>query len=280
MVNLDLLQRLVGRGDGVSILNGRLHITSVSGETPPATWLKQHGQQLTRAIVEATAIDALTYSGYTTGRFHHGRAPGVILYFTQVQTCEESRAFYNARLTRTRTTKSGKKGDLLPQGKFSVGKKSSFTAFWQRAGLPLPRSTTEFWEYMGNLKPILFKSEIKSDGVLDKDSITPLTITPNQVRDVVMGNQISPITDRYLTDNSPITDRYGSPISKSLQPPKTPALQPNESTGSESAYKVLSITGNVTPLYTPNTPDLGIEVGNKNPSDQTDDEWLDEYING
>lgn len=124
---------------------------------------------------------AYIYTGHHAGAFK-GAGGGVALHFQSLETGSAAAVFFNADLRRQRTTKGGKKGELLPRGRFVVARASAFVQFWKRTGLHA-RGLSEYGEYMGNLKRLLFYAapDWERPGRLDKDTIKPLAMDAGEL---------------------------------------------------------------------------------------------------
>lgn len=160
------VSRLLQRGDAVAIEQGRLIIRPASGKPVPKHWLDQHGDQLIRQILQLLELTAYRYIGYSTGQYGKHKAAGVTLQFVSVTSGESGFTIFNADLSRSRTTASGKKGERLPGKQFRVSKSSEFYRFWLRTGLRVPQSLSRFHGYMGNLRGLLFIAPVAGDRLI------------------------------------------------------------------------------------------------------------------
>lgn len=302
MIN-ELLVRLINQGDAVSIENGRLNIVPKSGKKVPPQWLKTNREMLLRAILSAAGMDALAYVGFGTGVYHAKLAPGVHLRYRWVLSGSDADVFFNACLVRKRTTRGGMKGDPLPDGHFRVGERSSFTKFWRRLDLAIPRSMSEFHDCMGRLKPVYLQAEMMSTGKVNKGSLRPLNVTADQLRQAVAspdrlqvseqgGTDNAPVTHRKIADNLPVTHRELLPGRRSPEPQYPRGLQRKSGTGNPSAYEVSSVTGNDDGFFVKDRENMvgggadsarlrrsarGADV---RPQEQSREEWLSDYGEG
>lgn len=191
----------------VSIELGRLVVLQPNGKEVDPDWVKNHSTDLLHEILATLKIDAYEYRSYSTGYYDQGKHPGVSLQFRSTINDEASYVVFNVSLTRSRTTKAGKKGSPLPKGHFHVGDRSHFCKFWKSTPLAVPKSLTSFHDYMGNLKNILFTAnptEGGDDGRMDAGSIIPLSVSPDLVRKAFLPDS-SPITSGYTPDKIRIT---------------------------------------------------------------------------
>lgn len=173
---------------------------------------------------------------------------------------------FNADLTRTRNTNHGRAGSALPDGQFRISKKYHFYKFWQATGLPMPKLSS-FHDRMGALKSILFSGVFVKGERLRADSIRPINLTCEQIKDAVFNADNS----RTICGQQPDNNQTRLPDKELTENQSVPAFQPLSTTGS-SNYGVskqgsTEIRGNVTP----------INVTSKSPMEQSREEWLAAY---
>ena len=102
---------------------------------------------------------------------------GVTLQFVNVVTGVNPHAIFHAGLKKSRTTKTGKKGDPLPKGRFNITKNYAFFKFWERAKIPHPRRLSEYHEHMGKLRNMVVTMELNEKGKAINDSLMPLSVS-------------------------------------------------------------------------------------------------------
>jgi len=178
-----LLARLLKHGS-VAIECGRLVVTPNNGKPVPQNWLDENGPEVVSQILkELGPSDAYYYLDYSVGKHGESFASGLTLHFQSVTTNAISYAIFNIELTRSRTTKHGKAGGKLSKGQFHVPKRGAFLEFWDSSGAVRPKSNTEFYKRMGNLKPIFFTGQVSHGkaGKLANGSLKPLNMTAKQV---------------------------------------------------------------------------------------------------
>ena len=178
-----LLARVLKHGS-VAIECGRLVVTLRNGKPAPQKWLDENGPEVVSQILkELGPNDAYYYFGYSLGKHGESLTSGLTLHFKSVMTGESLYAMFNIELTRIRTTKNGKVGSKLPKGQFHVPKYGSFAEFWNSSGAVRPKSNTEFYKRMGNLKPIFFAGQVNHGkaGKLANGSLKPLNMTARAV---------------------------------------------------------------------------------------------------
>ena len=138
-------------------------------------------------------------------------------------------AIFNANLTRSRNTKSGKAGDPLPTGQFHLAKGATFIKLWNNAGVKKPSSSTEYYKRMGNLKKLIFTGNphATEQDRLVSGSIKPLEITLDEILKAYNLSDSSAIIERQLCDNPAIrvSDK------KTLQASETLGLQTDSTAG-------------------------------------------------
>ena len=136
-------------------------------------------------------ITNLKYEGYSTGSYGKSKADGITLQFSCEETGCDYYAIYNVDRSRLR---GSRKGEKLPDGRFSVRKKHAFFGFWHRiCGLDAPsKGLTAFHDCMGKLKAFTFKAETKDGKRLIKSTLRKMS--PDK----------DPISIRQLSDKAPI----------------------------------------------------------------------------
>ena len=125
-----LLMRMLNRGDRFALERGRLVVMPASGIEVPAEWYSANRIKLTAEIVRLTSIDAFRYDNFTTGRYGKHKAQGITLHYVSLLGDDSPRITFNAKLTRAKTSKHGRRGDPLPAKQFRVGRRYRFTKYW------------------------------------------------------------------------------------------------------------------------------------------------------
>jgi hypothetical protein len=264
MTSETLSRRLQARGDQLSIQNGRLEIKAASGAEIPSDWLSLHQDILVSELVQKAGVLALLYEGCSTGNYGAHRAGGVTLQFSKVQTEAFFHVIFNADLTRARSSKSGKAGSPLPSGHFRVGRRSHFYKFWVSSGLKIPNRLPSFYDYMGNLRGIIFTGEIQKNR-LNADSLKPLNLTYEQISTAIQ-------PDHSQTNTGQIPDNIRTSIpDKDCALAQTNQYFQDKSTTCQFNHGIsdqgsASIRGNVYPLH-----------AGKTIEEQTNVEWLADY---
>ena len=137
--------------------------------------------RLVAEIAQAVRANAYSYDSYTTGRYKSDKKglyfSGVTLQFANVVTGENPHAIFNVGLKKSRATKTGKKGDPLPKGRFNITKNYAFFKFWERTKIPHARRLSEYHEHMGKLRNMVFTMELNEKGKAVNDSVMPLSVT-------------------------------------------------------------------------------------------------------
>ena len=278
---------LLDWGYSVSIESGHL-IINPNNKMPCVKHLtNSHKLKLIVEILQKIGRDALTFHSHSASKYGPTLAGGVTLQFTHVLTGSEAYAIFNANLTRSRNTKSGRAGDPLPTKQFRVAKHSGFCKFWASTGLP-PRKLSSYYEYMGKLKPLFFESQdiSNSNDRLDSSLLKPLQISFQEVKEAFDFSDSPPTSNRQCTDKQPTvaTDK------ETLQPSKTLGLQADSTTGSiyygNTVIREKVTRGNAYPVNAPISNSLSTPVLNKSKhetetttraKDQTIDEWFSDY---
>lgn len=263
-----LLSTLLTRGDKLSIDNGRLIITPASGQAIPRSFLEQNEKKLITAICSLMAVPAYSYVSYSTGSYGKSKSDGLTLQFANTLTGEMAYACFNASLKRIRTTRTGKKGAALPKGHFIVGERSFFYKLWIKAALPLPPSRSRFHDRMGNLKPVIFTAITRESERLDKQSITPVSISCDAINLAIRPSTSTPNTRLTHAQVTPKPRLTVTP-KETLQLPTNSDLQKDQTTchtnHGNTAIRECGYKGEV---VTPLTLD---------PKKQSESEWLNDY---
>ena len=262
-----LLARLLKRGDQVAIEDGRVTVCPASGNPVPLDWFAANEAELLRDILRVTSVSGLSYDSYSTGNYGIQKYPGVTLQFIDLLTGENPYAVFNANLSKARNSSKGPKGSPLPQGEFSVGKRSKFYSFWLNTQIPLPPRLTRFHEYMGNLRSVVFSGSYSPDGRILKSSLRPLFISYEQVLD---GFNCARFTHKSRTQDTQHTDntltKYTDRESPESQTNKD--FQPYSTTGLPSCG--ISCKGDT-------DNGKGYSPSKKPPKEQTTEEWMIDY---
>ena len=224
-----LVPMMLNRGDSISIKCGLLVVLPASGLPVSQKWLDDNRINVVTEILQQTGKDGLLYIDYSAGNYCKNVASGVTLQFQYLMTGAKAYAIFNADLTRSRNTKSGKAGDPLPTDQFHLAKGAVFIKFWHKAGVKKPSSSTEYYKRMGNLKTLFFTGNLhatKKDRLVS-DSITPLEITLDEILKAYNLSDSSAIIERQLCYNPAIrvSDK------KTLQASETLGLQTDSTAG-------------------------------------------------
>ncbi len=278
---------LLDWGYSVSIESGHLIINPKNNMSCVKHLTNSHKLKLMVEILQKIGRDALTFHSHSASKYGPTLAGGVTLQFTHVLTGSEAYAIFNANLTRSRNTKSGRAGDPLPTKQFHVAKHSGFCKFWASTGLP-PRKLSSYYEYMGKLKPLFFESQdiSNSNDRLDSSLLKPLQISFQEVKEAFDFSDSPPTSNRQCTDKQPTvaTDK------ETRQPSKTLGLQADSTAGSiyygNTVIREKVTRGNAYPVNAPISNSLSTPVLNKSKhetetttraKDQTIDEWFSDY---
>lgn len=264
------LHRLIARGDYVALEKGHLVIKPVSGKPIPSDWLANHRLEMLQQVAEITGQPIFQYLDYSTGRYSHRLSPGVLLNYVNLQSGQTSPIFFNAELTRERTTKAGKKGADLPKGQFRVNHGYAFVKYWEKLGLELPRRLSEFHYAMGKLKVILITACIDEKGRIDKSSIMA-NISYEQLRQAIVG--APSVTGKSLASNwQAAGNLLAKTTGKEIAETQTQqGFQANLSTCAKQ-YD-LSKQGSASKA----TQVDNLSIGNT-PINQSVDDWLNDYL--
>lgn len=163
-------------------------------------WLSNNLQDIIDVIANLAKFDCYKYIGFNTGFYQPHNADGVTLSFEHVLSETDAYCIFNACITYERGPKTGSK---LPKKKFKVGRRSKLRAFLRLCGLK-PRRESEYYEHMGKLKSKIFEAKISSrekGNKLSKDSLKPLNVSENQLREYLSQGIGVSVNDRHRFDN-------------------------------------------------------------------------------
>ncbi|WP_372741026.1 hypothetical protein [Neptunomonas sp.] len=209
----NLLPKLLQRSDYLAVENGIIILHPKNGDTITSSkWLKENFDQIATEILTLTRKQGYRFHRYSTGFYEAAKGSGgITLNFINQVTGTDSRISYNVDLRRARSTKAGKKGELLPKGRFIPPKGGSFVKLWRSSGLPIPKRISAFHDCMGKLKPIIFEGEttIKNGQLmLEKGTLKPMNISFDEILNSVLNEstasdknptRIRQEPDNYLT---------------------------------------------------------------------------------
>lgn len=266
--NGNLLGKVLDRGDSVAIEAGRLvFILKESGDFLSDQKLNPYKTQLLAEISQATGLAIYCYDSFTTGNYQGGKYPGVTLQFSSVNDANAYYTIFNAKLTRQRTTKTGKKGAPLPNKQFHVTKRHCFYKFWAGTGLPIPPRLTVFHDYMGNLKKLLFTAESAIGQRLESATLSPLNISTEQLRQAIG------ITDKLQTSAPQRTDNTPTALPHKESPVTldNTGLQANRGTGDTKHVISNQVNAETRQAYS-------FSITPENLAKQSPDCWIDDYI--
>jgi hypothetical protein len=274
MTNLykcSLLETLFSRGDHIDIIKGKLVITPASKKPVPKKWLADNSTRLLNEIATLFDINVYIYDSYSTGYYGKHKSPGLTLQFINLSTGEDCYITFNVELKRSRTSRSGKRGDCLPKGQFRISKKYKFYKFWLSTGLIIPSRLSSFHDYMGNLKQCFFIPTFDHAAKV-KDKIIPLL---NLCHGEVLArfNQLNPNNIQTSNIQQPYNTHTNMPYSEIAQPYEYKGLSGQQTTCSNN-YELSKQGSAVISFPIPNTK------GSKRPEEQTIDEWLEDLENG
>ncbi|CAI8880502.1 Integrase [Pseudomonas sp. IT-P258] len=261
------VEKLLARGNEISIEHGQLVIRPSSGMPVPLDWRDKYSPALLREILVTLRMDAYEYGGYSTGLYGTNKAAGVTIQLPSFVGGLDTHAIFNAELNRKLSTKAGKKDTPLPKGHFRIGKRSHLYRFWQSTGLPTPRRMSSFHDYLGNLRGILFTADMTADqnNRLDTGSLRPLYITAVEVR-----KAFQPDKGRTIDGQLPDNCRTKVPDKDLTTAQTNQGFKGNPTTGTDNHGKTVISTSEYTAVNEP-------VVSRKSPQEQTDEEWLADY---
>ncbi|UUO23927.1 hypothetical protein FGD67_12360 [Colwellia sp. M166] len=268
---LDLLIRLIKRGEIVYINQGRLEIKPSGHKKVPLDFLLENKADLTYVIAKLLNLNIYQYVGYSTGRYGSKKCEGITLQFSNMVTGEEAHVIFNVELNRARSSKYHQAGSPLPKGQFRVSKKFLFYKFWLSTELSLPPRLASFHDYMGNLKDIFFIPETDAyKGKISAKLIPLCNVSYEQIKSALAA--LSPDNLQTNARQLPYNNQTGIPNKEFPQPFRNQAVERELSTGESnygSSYQGSAVISNQLPITN--------KV--KRPQDQTVDEWLSDWEN-
>lgn len=268
-----LLNKLILRGDQVAIVDGRVQILPASGKHVSSAWLKGHSQILCEQIANVTKLNLHQYVDYSTGWVKGHSIGFVSLKFADITSGISVHLTWNANTKYTRSTRTHKQGDRLPDGKFLPNAGSKFIRFWHEAKQVKPSKPSAYAEKMHLLKELLFIGEAQpyKNGFKFKDKTIHLADISN--------NTIVAAINSSRTDNSSLNAR------QQLAKPSLTARQAVAKDGRQGistspyAVRVTDDFNCVSPEVRKESKDkrVTIEEGNVIPINQSTEEWLESY---
>lgn len=224
--------------------------------------MKKHHDELVRQIVQLVGVPAYRYVSYSTGKYGNGFS-GVTLQFVEIRTGYNPCAIFNVELTRSRNTRTGRKGDRLPKGRFRVTRGRNFYKFWLRTGLPIPNRLSVWHDYMGNLGQLLFEGTIDENDRFKKETLKPLEVSSEDIKAAIL-----PHSSQTSSKQTPDSIQTIHPDNNLTQSHAHREFQRNSTAGTEKCgNKVIRENGYKADPTPPSTP----------PEDQTHEEWLADY---
>lgn len=201
------LYKILQKGDHVAISKGRIVITPRSGNQVAADeWLQRNFDSFLLEILNSIGGTAYRYISYTTGSYTRHKSGGVTMQMVDVKTGEQYYLIFNAEVRRVRNTASGKKGAILPNGRFTPPKQGKFLVFWKRTELPLPRRLSAFHDSISKLESIIFTGKVKDGNMLDKNELMPLEISHEQLLNAT--GLMTQLADNIPTVNRQYADKW------------------------------------------------------------------------
>ena len=197
-----LLERLVAKGDAVSIDAGVLTITPASGLDVPKDWLKENGPVLTKEICRLLNRNLYRYIDHSTGftpKFTNDR---LTLSFQGLLNGTIVTTNFNISIKRSRKSKKHIKGGRMASNRFTCRKKSHFWRFLLSTGMKMPRYPSESADTLHRLKKFLFEADAKPSNTglrFNNDEIVLANISAETI--------FNALQSRNLAVNSSLNNR-------------------------------------------------------------------------
>lgn len=257
------IERILKRGNRVSMDHGVLSVTLTNGEPVKPSKLQEHEGSMVAEIAHKLGMEPLAYVGFSTGKFGSNGYPGVHLQFETLNG-EDRYVIFNVVLKRSRNSSKAKAGSRYPGKQFAVSRGSHFYKFWTRTGIRHPKSLTVYHDYMGHLKGRYFMAELSGGVRLNAGSIMPITVSHDKLMSCFLPDNVR-TSSGQATDNIRITqpdkDFAPSQYQQGFQPVSTTGEQCHGISKQGDAVQGM-----------PNYIDITRRV-----QAQTTDEWLDDY---
>lgn len=225
----DQLVRAMNYSD-VSYQRGRLTIVTHDPEKQESasSWLADNYAECESEILGLLSIPTYYFRFHKTGGYGESKNwSGVTLQFADTVSEQGAYCTFNAHLKYQRGPNRGKRrpeGEFTPrldtrrsktkrQGRTQV---TAFEKFWQRAGLPAPRTKSVYHEKMWMLSDLVFtavKENPSKPENLSKESVTPLSLGSDEVRELLNPS----IINQQSINNSSIIRQQSTSIKN---PPK------------------------------------------------------------
>jgi|10_taG_2_1085330.scaffolds.fasta_scaffold02670_8 hypothetical protein len=255
-----LTQKLLARGDRVAIEKGQVVIRPKSGKRADG-WLKDNAKEIYKDVITQAGLDALQYTGYSTGYYTQYKAGGITLQYSFILTGESCHVVFNADLKRAR---GKQRGQLLPKGQFRVSKSHAFTRFWVGLGLNLPKRLSGFHDCMGKLKSVVITGTVDNNNRILKETIKPLEMSHEKLT-ILFNTAKSP--DNYPTITRQLPDNY---------PTRTPDKESSKTQPQQAIKSDSSTCANEYELS-----NQGITYNRSHvtslPIQQSNEEWWNDY---
>ena len=246
----NFLLKFLQSGHEVAVRNGRLTVSSVSGNVPLQACLQDEQERILKDLSATSGRLFLAYQSFSVGNYGSKKRGGVTLQFRDLRRGGSYYAIFNVGTKRSRDTRHGRKGEPLPPNRFKVAKGSGFLRFWKATQLPFHR-LSDFHDYMGHLKVVIFTANVSKNERLDASTLMPLNICFTDIAQTI---------GRQVPDSLPTLN----PDKRVVPPVEDDGFQRVSAAGdNRCGNTVIRVCGSkVYPLP---------------PSEQSNDEWIQEY---
>jgi hypothetical protein len=266
MISIELLQEFMNelQHSDISIEHGRVCVTAhdYAYQSISDLWLISQQENIGEVVSSILGREVFEFNNHTTGQYGTILADGVTLHFiAHPQAPSDPYCVFNAK---TRYVKGAKVGKPLPKKRFTPPKRGKFVRLYRASGLPAPRRPSEYHEYMHLLKGVFFLASRagRYKDRLDKDSIKPVNLSAEQVR-----NELN----HLFQCSAELRQSFGNQSAISRHDSSAPiSLEPNEYNAS-SQFKLRTFNHGTKPIGATET---GTERTNNLNA------WLDDHLIG
>lgn len=171
------LEDLINRGDVISITNGKLNITPISGKTVPSDWINEHSNALVSQISQVVQQPIYAYTSFTVGSYQGGKFDGITLRFYEVTSHADHYTIFNVSLNRQ------KQPGRFKGKKFIAPKQGALMKFWNRLALPKPRRPSELYKKINVMSEYFWQASLRDKNKLESSELSFANITHQQIVD-------------------------------------------------------------------------------------------------
>jgi len=219
--------------ESIEVNDGRLVGIPRDGQAEP--WESFSSENWLEVMIELSRLTKdmwLQFDSYSTGRYQVSdtiRSPGVTLQFNDICTGSIFYSSFNCELTFDRSSKSNKKGDPYPDGRFRLKKRSSLHKKWNEWNMPRTGVGT-IYRKMGLLKEVIFEGFVEKDEKLQKKYLRLLQLNWKSIEYLI--SQHATLHKTYIEITQELHKDYTTDLHKESAETQTGrGLEPSLTTG-------------------------------------------------